>query len=190
MKLTVALTYSPLGIKLEQLSNRLTTQRRSTRKDKPNTAEVVFLAFILAAQDLHDDRRHDAELLDAELLNGGQELLELEALQDDDLVAAVLCDVCDHHEAVDVAKRQQAQRNLRVYSVLGAGDTLKCVDHESAGYDVVVRDHDSFLRLVRKLSNMNEWDTYRKTRRAAGVAKVSYLSFPLSWCPCRYGQRL
>lgn len=138
MKLTVALAYPPLRIKLKQLSNGLTAQRRSTRKDKPNTAEVVLLAFVLAAQDMHDDGRHDAELLDAELLDGGEKLLELEALQNDDLVAAVLRDVRDHHKAVNVTEGQQAQRDLRVYPVLGTGDALVCVGHESAGYDVVV----------------------------------------------------
>lgn len=87
---------------------------------------------------MHDNGRYDTELLDAELLDGGEKLLELEALQDDDLVAAVLRDVRDHHEAVDVAEGQQAQCDLRVYSILGTGDAFVCVDHEGAGYDVVV----------------------------------------------------
>jgi hypothetical protein len=84
-----------------------------------------------------------------------------------------------------VAEGQQAQRDLRVYPVLGAGDALKCMDHKGAGYDVVVRDHNGFLRLVRYLGDRNERDTYREARRAARVAEVSYLSFSLPWCPCR-----
>lgn len=52
------------------------------------------------------------------VLNGGEEGLELEAGEHDDLVAAVSTGVRDDNQRVDVAKGQQTQRHLRIHTHL------------------------------------------------------------------------
>lgn len=143
--LTVALADAPARIELQNALNHLCSQRGGAGKHIAHAAQVVLGHGVPVGDDVYQQGRHDAQLLDFEALDGVQEGCWFEFGQHDDLVAAVVAEQRDQCEAVDVAEGQDADADLGLDAELLAGDGLDGRNLHDVGYDVEVRDHDGFL---------------------------------------------
>lgn len=87
---TVTLSQVPFGICLEDCVNDLDTERCGTAENVSYAAEVVFGAELGIADDVDKHGRYDAHEFDFESFNGREEGVDVEAGEDNDLIAAVL----------------------------------------------------------------------------------------------------
>lgn len=148
-------------------------------------------------QEQDQDGRDEGDGFDLEALDGGEEGGELEAGQDDDLLATVGAQMGDGDEAVDVAEGEDADSRLgRGVALEGAGVLVEGHFLNDVGDYIVVRDHDGFLR-VEWLDSQDQLtnadiragkSTHRQARCSAGVAEVGYLARALAGHPLEGGQ--
>lgn len=121
---TVALTDVPPWKLLDQILSELGAQRRRPAEDEADAAQVVLVWFFTRKQ-LDQYRGHEVELLEAEALDGAEQRGEFELGEDDDLITAVVAQQGAHREAVDVAKGEEAERDLGLDALLVASDTVE-----------------------------------------------------------------
>lgn len=143
--LTITLPNMPGGIFFQQIMLQLTPQGRGTAKHHPDMRQVKLVALVLVGSHVDEDRGRDIELLNLEALESCEVGVELEAGEQDDLVAAVLAEEGDECEGVDVAEGQNAEGHLGGDTELEARDSFEYGGLENVGYDVAVRYHDGFL---------------------------------------------
>ena len=88
---------------------------------------------------------------DLEVCDGFEVGLQFELGKNDGLITAVCAGMANDHQSIDVALGKKSQGDLFARgsrSRVCAVAVFVCLDLESVGNDVTVRDHDSFLNIL------------------------------------------